>query len=181
MKAIVTLCIGADQLGTLTHPLMRDYAHKVGADFVVIAAPKLNLKYIHYEKYQVYELLDTYDRILFLDSDIIVTPNCPDLFEIVPQNQFGAFLVSKHSYFHDGAIRVIQEVLGDIGWKREYFNSGVMLVSKQHQEVFCLEGDLLVWDSEKRDFFDQTILNYTVQKMGVPIYDIGYKFNHTTD
>lgn len=181
MKAVVTLCIGdANQLGKITHPLLKAYADRIEADFIVINTPKLNLNYIHYEKYQIYDLLNDYERIIYLDTDIIVSPKCPDLFEIVPEEQFGAFVVSKHTYFHDGAIKDIQKLLGDISWKREYINNGVMVIAKCHQELFQKNNELLVWASEKRNFPDQTILNYHLQKLGIPIYDIGYKFNHTT-
>ncbi|MDJ0732737.1 MAG: glycosyltransferase [Nostocaceae cyanobacterium] len=182
MKAVVTLCIGdAYSLGEVTHPLLKAYADKIGADFIVINTPKLNFNYAHYEKYQIYDLLNDYERIIYLDTDIIVSPKYPNLFDIVPEKQFGAFVVSKHTYFHDRAIKDIQKVLGEIGWKREYFNSGVMVLSKCHREIFNKNHDLLVWASEKRNFYEQTILNYHLQKLSVPIYDIGYKFNHTTD
>ncbi|MDF5720718.1 MAG: glycosyltransferase [Rhizonema sp. PD37] len=182
MNAVVTLCIGEEyKLGEVTHPLLKAYAEKLGADFIIIDKPKLNLNYVHFEKYQIYDLLENYERIIFLDTDIIVNPKCPNLFELVPEYQFGAFVVSKHTYFHDGAVKDIQKVLGDIGWKREYFNSGVMVVSKCHREVFKKSNELLIWASEKRAFLDQTLLNYHVQKQGIPIYDIGYQLNHTTD
>ena len=182
MKAVVTLCIGdANQLGKITHPLFKAYADRIEADFIVINTPKLNLNYIHYEKYQIYDLLDDYERIIYLDTDIIINPTCPNLFDIVPEKQFGAFVVSKHTYFHDGAIKDIQKLLGDISWKREYINNGVMVISKCHRELFQKNNELLVWASEKRNFPDQTILNYHLQKLAIPIYNIGYKFNHTTD
>ncbi len=181
MKAVVTLCIGnAYKLGEITHPLLKAYADRIKADFIVINTPQLNLNYIHYEKYQIYDLLKDYERIIYLDTDIIVKPKCPNLFEIVPEEQFGAFVVSKHTYFHDGAIKDIQKVLGEIDWKREYINNGVMVISKCHRQVFAKNHDLFVWSSEKRHFPDQTILNYHIQKLGIPIYDIGYKFNHTS-
>ncbi len=182
MKAVVTLCIGdADKLGEITHPSFKAYADRIEADFIVINTPKLNLNYIHYEKYQIYDLLHDYERIIYLDTDIIISPKCPNLFDIIPEKQFGAFVVSKHTYFHDGAIKDIQKLLGDISWKREYINNGVMVISKCHRELFQKSNELLVWASEKRNFPDQTILNYHLQKLGIPIYNIGYKFNHTTD
>lgn len=181
MKAVVTLCIGKEySLGELTHPLLAAYAKKVEADFIVIDSEKLNLGYLHYEKNQIYDLLASYDRIIYLDTDVIVSPECPNLFEIVPEEKFGAFLISNHTYFHDGAIKDIQQELGNLNWERTYFNSGVMVVSQAHRQVFSIDNDILQWVSTKRAFPDQTILNYAVQKLGIEIYDIGYKFNHTT-
>ncbi len=182
MKAIVTLCIGEEyKLGQVTHPLLRSYADRVGADFIVISEPKINLGNHNFEKYQIYDLFEQYDRILYIDTDIIVTPECPNLFEIVSEKEFGAFVVSEHTYFHDGAIKKIQSKLGDIGWERKYFNAGVMVVSKQHSKIFNKSYELIEWAKETGAFYDQTLLNYTIQKMDIPIHDIGYQFNHTTD
>ena len=184
MNAIVTLSIGEGyKLPDVTHPMMRAYAEKIGADFVVINTPKLNLSCVHYEKYQIYELLESYDRIIYLDTDILLNPDCPNLFKIVPEDNFGAFLISKHTYYHDGEIKIVQKELGELGWKREYFNSGVMVFSQHHRQIFNImqEPGMLGWAMKKRDFYlDQTLFNYAVQKYSMKIYDLGYKFNHTT-
>lgn len=188
-KAIVTLCIGEkyDRLGKVTHPSIKAYANKVDADFIVIDTKQFNLEYYaHFEKFQLYALLNIYDRILFLDTDILVTPKCPNLFDVVAENQFGAFIVSEYTEYHNSSIKLIQEELGDIGWVMEYFNSGVMVVSKHHREVFNMENGLLeqwsLWSFQKglQGFLDQTLINYNVQRLKLPIYDIGYRFNHTT-
>jgi hypothetical protein len=52
-----------------------------------------------------------------------------------------------------------------------------MVLSSIHREVFDLSGPLALGPEF---FFDQTQLNYQVQKLGLPIFDIGYRFNHTT-
>ena len=49
-KAVVTLCTGEkyEKIGELTHPGFRKYAERIGAEFVVINAPKLsNLGFHH--------------------------------------------------------------------------------------------------------------------------------------
>ncbi|QLE56565.1 glycosyltransferase [Nostoc sp. TCL26-01] len=182
MKALVTLCTGDEfRLGQVTHPLLKAYADKIGADFIVISEFKMNLGNYNFEKFQIYEMLEKYDRLIYIDTDIIVKPECPDLFKLVPEDKFGAFLVSDYTYFHDGAINNIQDKLGNIGWKRTYFNAGVMVVSKCHQEIFSDQHGLLEWSQETGSFYDQTLLNYTIQKLNIPIHNIGYKFNHTTD
>jgi hypothetical protein len=173
-RAIVTLCIGDsfEKLAHLTHPLMCAYAEKVRADFVVIDKPRLNISPIHYEKYQLAHLLDRYERILFVDTDVVIRPNSPDLFESVPINMFGAYLASEHSDCHDASIRKIQDELGNLGWEKDYFNSGVMMLSGVHQAMFdfklgCFNG-----------FYEQTQLNYNLQKLKLPFFDIGFQYNH---
>jgi len=187
-RAIVTLSIGENysRLGKFTLPLMQTYADCVGADFHVINSPKIKIGMNHYEKFQLHEYLEEYDRILFVDLDILIIPQCPNIFEAVPQEYFGAFKVSDYSFIHDNSIQLIQQKLGDIKWERDYFNSGVMICSKQHQDVFNINnGYLKKWASYSQregdgTYLDQTLINYNVKRFNIPFFDISYKFNHTS-
>lgn len=40
------------------------------------------------EKFRIHRRLAEYERVLYLDADILVRSDCPDPFEIVPPNQF---------------------------------------------------------------------------------------------
>jgi lipopolysaccharide biosynthesis glycosyltransferase len=184
---VVTLCIGKlyEEISLVTHPFMRSYAEKIGADFQVITIAETKTDIEYYEKFQLYSYLERYERVIFLDTDLLVSPQCPDLFSVVPETHFGAFLVSQYSNFHDSAIRISQEILGNIDWNAKYFNSGVMVFSKAHREVFSYQdSEFKTWSSHSRShdgtFLDQTLLNYRVFKAEIPFFDIGYFYNHTT-
>lgn len=172
--AVVTISIGdaCAAISRQTRPFLEAYAARVGADFITIELSKSLGPTPHFEKYQLRDLLDSYERVLYVDADVLVVPDAPDLFRIVPPDEFGAYLASRHSDVHDGAATAIQEVLGQIGWGREYFNSGVMIASRDHREVFDLRHGSYV------SFYEQTQLNYNVRKLGVPIRDITFRFNH---
>ncbi len=96
-RAIVTLCIGdnAEKFGKYSHQAMKLYATRINADFIKLDEPKINFKSakkfnpILFEKYQVHDILAIYDRVLFLDTDILVTPHAPDIFNIVPIDKIG--------------------------------------------------------------------------------------------
>lgn len=88
---VLTIATGGlyDQVKKLTHPSIQKYANKIKADFLVIensttADP-------NWEKTQVHTLLNKYKRILLLDSDLIIRSDCPNLFEIVPEDKLGGF------------------------------------------------------------------------------------------
>jgi len=72
-------------------------------------------------------------------------------------------------------INLYQELCGEIGWVKDYFNSGVMLVSQRHKEVFKYRGEIL---RRSRLFVDQTMLNFRVQKGRFKTFDMGPRFNH---
>ena len=57
-KTIYTLALKgyAPELTSVTFPLMRKYAEKIEADFVVIEDRKFPDYYVTYEKFQIYEM-----------------------------------------------------------------------------------------------------------------------------
>lgn len=150
MKALLTIASGASfgEIAALTHPAMGAYARQIGADFISIGTETATP---HFEKFRIAEFLGLYDRILFMDSDIVITDGCPDVFELVPDNSFGAWFPNPMipGRFAD-RIALAQQALGDIGWVENYFNSGVMVVSRTHRAIF--ENP----DSYADDFFEQT-------------------------
>ncbi|MFM7264391.1 MAG: glycosyltransferase [Cyanobium sp.] len=175
---------------------MIEYADRIGADFI-----SLNTSYrkrfagvANYEKLRIVELLDQYDRLIYVDGDILISPDCPNLLDIVPADQLGAFVASRYSDFHNQTNIEIQKALGEIPWRREErdsrifesFNSGVMVLSKYHlnalkqalpaAEVWSRYNDSL---NSLTLMKDQPVLNYTAQKYQIPLVDLTYKFNHT--
>ena len=80
-KTIYTLALNgwAPELTAITFNLMRRYAEKIEADFVVIDKPKFNL-YPTYEKFQIYELSKDRgdDWSFFFDADTMIHPDMFD-------------------------------------------------------------------------------------------------------
>ena len=91
MLAVVTVAIGAEfrEIAALTHPFMEGYASRIGADFVSLHRQAENP---YLEKLRLGDYLGLYERVLFLDTDVIVRLDCPDLFQLVPADCFGAWL-----------------------------------------------------------------------------------------
>src|SRR3989344_7906914 len=87
--ALFTICIGDfyTKLSKVTHPTIKNYAQKIGADFIVKTETSFPLP--HYAKFEIAKLLETYDRVLYLDTDILVSPDTPNIFDIVPQDCVG--------------------------------------------------------------------------------------------
>lgn len=189
-KAIVTLAIGDfyEKMGSITHPLMKKYANNVGADFVCISQPDvadITALPPKYEKFQIYDLFDRYDRILFIDTDIIVNPDAPDIFDYCPAECFGA--VSEESY--SGSTlekKVTQEILGSVDWIYPYINSGVMVIPKTCREIFNYRRpELKRWaigDFRKKYptvLNDQPYISHYINLKKYSFYELGVKFNHT--
>lgn len=135
-----------------------------------------------FEKNQIYELFDKYDRILRLDFDIIISPNCPNLFDIVPEDMIGGVYedigVARESRLV--AIKKIQEKLLNLNWEEGYLNAGVIVASKYHREVFNPTIDEIydVQSIEGISTPEQDYMNYMIRELGIKIYELDYQFNH---
>lgn len=81
-RLIITVATGDSAQAVLaaTRPLMESYAQRVGADFLALTNTKYD--WWGFEKFRVRYFAQQYDETLFLDSDVIVRPDCPDLFEL---------------------------------------------------------------------------------------------------
>jgi hypothetical protein len=81
-KTVFTLCVNdyAPEITTITLPLMRYYAHKIGADFHIIKERKFTDWPIPYEKFQIYKLAKEMqnDWNIFFDADTLLHPGTPD-------------------------------------------------------------------------------------------------------
>jgi hypothetical protein len=190
-RVVVTASVGANfsEMGRITQPLMQRYAGRCGADFFVIAEPLLAQRVglpPRYEKFQLYDLLERYERVLFLDNDILVSPDAPNVFDLVPD---GVFAASSEETFSRVRldIELTQQALGAIDWRSPYFNTGVMVASAGHRPLFDpVREELLQWNTFSMADAryhpageDQAYLNYLINAHAVPFQDLGYRFNHT--
>ncbi|NKB97860.1 MAG: hypothetical protein GKR90_05095 [Pseudomonadales bacterium] len=183
--AIVTLAIGQEfsEMGRVTHPLMRKYAKRIGAEFIIIDQSKNIAEFPTYEKFQMYDLLERYRRVIFLDTDILVLPDAPSLFDLVPPDTFGA--ANEEAYSMVSAHKeATQAKLGGINWVNPYFNSGVMVVSQNQKELFnpkSSQFNLWVTSTGKSEHVmsDQPYLNYRLNELAMPMTDLGFRYNHT--
>jgi lipopolysaccharide biosynthesis glycosyltransferase len=170
--ALVTIVIGEkyERLAEVSHPLLKKYAEKTGSDFIVwkdFDGHSLPA----YKKLDIYGLLKEYDRVLFIDTDVIIRNDCPNLFELVPETYFGAFNEFPFTDRHEAMMSMCQ----DREWlqKKIYFNSGVFVCSASHRSIFR-------HGIEPNNFYEQTLLNFRLHALAIPFFDIGYKFNRMT-
>ena len=185
--AMVTFAIGEKYraLGGITHKAFKRYADRCGLDLIIVTEHSTGCLPV-FEKMIAASLMERYDRVLIVDTDIVIAPDCPDLLQIVPDDKFGAYLVSAHTDYHDSAITLIQEHLKPLGWERDYFNAGLMVASKMHRPLFDQNvPDFATWTKvckerpPRQTFSEQTYLNYKWQELGFALFDIGYAYNHT--
>jgi alpha-N-acetylglucosamine transferase len=190
--AIVTLCIGEfyEKMGEVTHPMFSAYADKIGADFIVLKEDKINREVnknanentdqkspiFCYEKFQIGELLDMYDRVCFLDTDMIMHPDTPNIFDVVPIDMVG--LVDETPLGYDTKfIEFLKENFPEYLniWieekHRKCYNTGVLVCSQMHKSLFTVPEVLI------NHYQEQSYLNLQIIKEKVLVFELPYQYN----
>lgn len=163
----------------ITHKTLRKYAEFCGADFKVISSPAPFLtadNNPHYRILEVYNMFDTYDRILHLDSDMLVNKDCPNLFEIVPENCIGSIYEDVGSRMADRRHKLLfmQSKWGDVGWRTGYTNAGTFMMSKCHRNIFLPHNEQywIAWGSADLH------MSYNIHKFGFDFHELDFTWNH---
>jgi lipopolysaccharide biosynthesis glycosyltransferase len=102
----------------------RQYAEKCEADYYKIETLRDwkpgEGKHLDYQKFKVLDF-DEYDQILYLDSDLIIKNNAPDLFKICNNMPAAS---TEHS-------RIAPELAKELGMPSErYFNAGLIYFTR---------------------------------------------------
>jgi len=178
-KAILTIVCGdkyQKEVWPRVEPFFINYADKCDAELIVLNDAS-RVPSPHWLKFAMYDLLrKEFDRILFLDSDIIIRDDTPSLFDIVPEDCVGIF---NEGYYTPRSV-CLHEVKAvynvDLpGWNgKDYFNTGVMLVSRQHRHLFKISDQI---KPLRNSFGEQTYLNMRLIQSKQNIYHLDYDFN----
>lgn len=164
----------------LTHPIIKRFARKWGADFLVLDGDEPGLSdwkgKLHYRIMRLYDLFEEYDRIANIDSDTVINKNCPNLFASVPDDKIGVVYEDKGTRQADRRQRIqyVQNAWGDIGWREGYINTGVSVFSRSHREIFRrFEGRY--WEGRG---YPDIHLGYQIHRLGIEIFELDWRFNH---
>ena len=138
-KLVLTIAVGKNYeiMSNYTHPSIKDYAQRIGADFKVVT--ESNLTSPHWEKFvNITDLLDEYDRILYIDTDVLVREDAADIFNVVPEDQLGLFNEMPYTPQRNQSLyeacREHDIVLKN--WDGKYYNTGVMVIPRNFKELF---------------------------------------------
>ncbi len=170
-NAVVTVAVGnAREWLAVSRPSLEGYANRVNAAFVALTDVTCP-PYPMGEKWQLHALFDTYDRILFVDADVVMRPTAPDLFALVPADHVGLYDdyhdLTEWGWLHaeyDAAQR-------EQGFRRRplhtCYNTGLVVASKSHRDIW-----------KRPDFFrpthtyEQSLINLKIAEAGYPVYNL---------
>jgi hypothetical protein len=189
-KLVFTVTCGEEftrMADELTVWRMRDYARRIGADFLQMHGEG-DYESPFFRRLDMCRLLASWDRVLYLDADVIVREGSPDIFEAVPRGKIGMYdesiLMQRNATRPDriGFIDLYNEQLESAGerplmledWDGRYYNTGVIVADAVNRGFFM--SKLHVKPVQALDW-DQDYLNFVLFLEGAETHDIGYRFN----
>jgi len=183
MKLLMATCADESvmEYARYTLPILRMYAKRWDAEFRILGKSFGSLYW--WRTLALYDLLKSYDRILHIDSDIVINKNCPNIFDFVPHDTMGFVFEDKGSRLKNRRARIAhikEDFGGNENWISGYFNIGFFVVSSMHRKIFTrIEGKL--WSEKRKERLSgatQTHYSYQLMKQRHKYIDLGYKWNH---
>jgi len=193
-KAIVTIACGDCEYFKHTLPLMHRYARKVNADFVVIDDKwLLDEQFPHLLKFRVPSLFDRgYDRICYIDADILCTPCADNVFDATKRGsvwmfdeteiltQFGVDRAKDLNYF----LHKYNEFLRSKGLEQienpnftGYYNTGVIVCDADNHPFIKPIDNVVTFDGCRTFDYEQTYINLMACARKVKISPLPPSFN----
>lgn len=167
------------------------WSEQNNAEVVVLTEPFSEIE-PHWYKVFVYKLLENsnidYNRVLVVDNDTVVHPDTPNIFDEVSEDKIGVVFDDVN---YDWTIRSTdayhKHVFTD--YKRfdtfEYFNSGFIVLSKQHREVYEKVVEFLLNNYQSLNWVqsnygvgrDQTPLNFMLRSFSNGLHYMSKRYN----
>jgi lipopolysaccharide biosynthesis glycosyltransferase len=191
MKRLIFTIVSGSNFSSIAEelvlPRMRKYAEKVGADFLQISNSDGYISPF-FKRLDIYEFLNTWERVIYLDADIIIKDNASDLFDYVPEDELGLFdetVLLERDWNHPENVTFLErynEQLITAGespllpnaWNGKYYNTGVIVASTKHKILFTPHNILHPIDIPD---WDQDYINYLLVLLKMNVFDIGHNFN----
>lgn len=169
----------------------KQWASKNIAEVVVLTEPFSEIE-PHWYKVFAYKLLENsnmdYNRLLVVDNDTVVHPDTPNFFESVPKDKIGVVFDDVN---YDWTIRSTDAYRKHVFTEFEsfdtfeYFNSGFIVLSKEHKQVYEDIIDFLLNNYQSLDWVqsnygvgrDQTPLNFMLRAYSNGLHYMSKRYN----
>ena len=175
----------------LTFNNHQQYCKKYGIDFLSTTTliDKYNLPVLvsfykgTWMRFYINQLLDDYDAIIWVDSDVLFTKLCPKVFEIAQKDKFCAvvdFLGEKYNPNNGLYFQLFSTSYPKVyPCKRikPYFNAGVIIAFKCHKHLF--DTNLVLNLPNITPLGDQDFLNWMTSYYNVEMMYLPKEFNYS--
>lgn len=183
-RALLTLNLYNDGLPQNFRDSHLAAAKRWGADYVEVRQGIVSWQSPYWEKMNLDKHAAAYEHVVYVDRDVIIREDCPNLFELQPADMMAAVPSEQpgHQLLHHirPEIQPLCDRLGvDLDLTREYFNSGVLVFSPlHHSHVF--EATRFIHALDERGGWvlsDQGRLSLAIKWTGTPVNVLHRDFN----
>ncbi|MBN2315289.1 MAG: hypothetical protein JXM79_15270 [Sedimentisphaerales bacterium] len=183
--AIFTLTIG-DPSGFIPCMLsVRNYARRHHIRYFISTRLDIRFYAACFEKFQGFKLFNMgFDRVLFLDRDVIVTPDAPNIFDHYPDMDSLYAFDENFPFEHMNRDHIVSAVKNGIDWpknnhgKYRYFNAGIFIVGKSVKDLIDGYRNRQLYSiPEMRIFHEQTCLNYFAAQKQIKFGNLDCRWN----
>jgi hypothetical protein len=174
-KALVTQAFGDEwkKILDLTRPRMEAYCQRHQIDFIALEKPLTDP--VQYSKSAIGNIMATkgYDQVTFVDSDVLITKDCPDIGE-----DAGVFCAFDEGAFLDRKLAMgkLAGAFGAIIDPRFYVNTGVFVISSKAVGALSMPPLGLL----PNHFAEQTWMNIMVHIWNIPLTELDPVYNCMT-
>ncbi|KRL12612.1 glycosyltransferase [Schleiferilactobacillus perolens DSM 12744] len=103
-------------------------------------------------------IYQNYDKLLYLDNDVLICDNVLPLFDMLPENKIMGVVNDFQSFINVGFPE--KSVWSEVDNFAQYFNSGVLLIDpKRYTDAYSETTMVEAVNSASYTFLDQTLLN----------------------
>lgn len=184
-NAIYTIVIGKDveEYSDYCTPSQREYAKSVDAEYYILRDEVIKEEYPtnHFNLLSAINhfLESDHDRFLYMDADVVVHKNTPDIFKILVEGEMYLRYSNEYNIWYDWMVKN-QSQLDMVGLENifeSYFNTGVILADRLHLEKLMeyLKPPYVVgqWGGE------QGQVNWALAKSGLKPKELPARWNFT--
>jgi lipopolysaccharide biosynthesis glycosyltransferase len=180
---ILTSTVNQPELTSITYPFLERYCEEHKIDLLILRNNKEHIKnkcltddaewFPGLDRFYTYDLLENYDNVLWIGSDVFVVPGSPNIFDTFPNTELGVFVEGKPNFRPE----LLQDCYNAHGTVPDsYFNIDVMLVNKKAREIYNYNTTNFK-DLHKGKWLEQDYLNYKAFRDKFNMTDMGWKWN----
>lgn len=196
-RAIFTIAVGETfkWMFDITIPYMKQYAEKYGIDFILVDDSYRKDEHPCFMKQFINTLWWRYDRVLYVDADILILPNAPNIFEEVPADKLGIYeegrlyshmnsrihknrtpMMNKYvSLYNDELKKIGMKPVDFSSYDEKYYNAGLFICNKDTNPHRPPINNIMRIPNSGH--FDQNYCNLMIHQYSIPVYELHSKWN----
>ena len=182
--------------GTESFDSIEDYADKIGANFILLNGRKQGSLFL--EKFRIKRFVEQYKRSIYVDYNHIIKEDCPDLFDIVPEDKVGIFdystLIDKtgpeYFQYNQKRLRMLKadafsrfpilshSITDPLEFESEqmdsWFDTGLIVCSSNHANIW----NPITFPFSQLDHDTSTWMEISIYREGMEAFPLPSEYNY---